>query len=201
MILIVGLGNPGKKYEKTWHNLGFTALNNLQSKIESFLNWRKENKFMSEISEGKIADEKIILAKPLTYMNNSGRTVKSLTKYYNALSDISSEAHYKLKTSNLFVVHDDIDLSFGKIKIVKGREAAGHKGVESIIENLGTKDFVRFRIGIQPQKGKPKNVEKFVLQKFNKEEEKIVKEVIEKTVQAVEIVIKEGVEKAMTKYN
>ena len=90
---------------------------------------------------------------------------------------------------------------FGKIKIVKNRGAAGHKGVESIVKVINSKNFVRFRIGILPKAGKPKNPEKFVLQKFNKKEEKLVKEVIKKTTQAIEFSLKEGLEKAMSKYN
>ncbi len=167
MFLIVGLGNPGKKYERTRHNIGSRIIDELD--------------FLS--------GEKIILSKPKTFMNLSGKAIKPLIK------------KYKIKPDNLIVIHDDIDLPLGKIRIVKNRGAAGHKGVESIIKELKTKDFVRFRIGILPKSGKPKNPENFVLQKFNKEEEKIVKEVIKKTAEAIEMAIKEGVEKAMSKYN
>jgi len=185
MILIVGLGNPGKKYQDTRHNIGFGVIDKLQS-----LNLKK-----------------VILAKPKTFMNLSGKAVKSLIK------------KYKIPTANLWVIHDDIDLPLGKIRIVKNRGAAGHKGVESIIKELGTKNFVRFRIGICPKTGKPKNIEKFVLQKpreakpseagdetksqrpFNKDEEKIVREVIKKSAEAIEILLREGLEKAMNKFN
>jgi PTH1 family peptidyl-tRNA hydrolase len=167
MFLLVGLGNPGKKYQKTRHNIGFRVIAELKS-----LNLKG-----------------VILAKPGTYMNQSGQAVKKLIK------------NYKLKIKNLIIIHDDIDLPLGKIRIIKNRGAAGHKGVESIIKELKTKDFVRFRIGIQPKTGKPKNPEKFVLQKFNKEEEKIVREVIKKTATAIELSLGEGLEKAMQKYN
>jgi PTH1 family peptidyl-tRNA hydrolase len=167
MILIVGLGNPEKKYEKTRHNAGSEIINELKS-----LNLKN-----------------VILAKPQTFMNESGKTVKKLLKTYS------------LNPKNLIVVHDDIDLPIGKIRIVKNRGAAGHKGVESIIKALGTKNFIRFRIGILPKSGKPKNPENFVLQKFNKEEEKIVKEVIEKTTEAVEMILNEGLDKVMSLYN
>jgi PTH1 family peptidyl-tRNA hydrolase len=167
MILVVGLGNSGKKYEKTRHNIGFRVIDQLQS-----LNLKK-----------------VILTKPQTFMNLSGRAVKSLIK------------KYKIPIPNLWVIHDDIDLPLGKIKIVKNRGSAGHKGVESIIKELKTKNFVRFRIGICPKTGKPKNPEKFVLQKFNKEEEKIIKEVIKKTAEAIEFSLKEGLEKAQSTYN
>ena len=102
---------------------------------------------------------------------------------------------------NLWVVHDDIDLPLGKIRIVKNRGAAGHKGVESIIKEINSKDFARFRIGIQPKSGKPKNPEKFVLQKFNKDEEKVIKEVIKNAVAAIETTLKIGLEKTMSEFN
>ena len=167
MILIVGLGNLGKKYQRTRHNLGFRVIDKLR--------------FLSE--------KKVILAKPKTFMNLSGKAVKSLIK------------RYKIPTTNLWIIHDDIDLPLGKIRISKGRGAAGHKGVESVIRELKTKNFIRFRIGIQPKIGRPKFPEKFVLQKFNKDEEEIVKEVIKKTAGAIEMAIKEGIEKAMSKFN
>lgn len=167
MILIIGLGNPGKKYEKTRHNIGSRVIDELD--------------FLS--------GEKITLLKPKTFMNFSGEMVKPLIK------------KYKIKPDNLIVIHDDIDLPLGKIRIVKNRGAAGHKGVESIIKELKNNNFVRFRIGIQSKTGKPKNVENFVLQKFNKEEEKIVKEIIKKTIEAIEFSFKEGLEKAMNTYN
>lgn len=132
---------------------------------------------------------KIILAKPQTFMNESGKAVKTLTK------------SYKLKAESLFVVHDDLDLPLGKIRISSGRGSAGHRGVQSIIDELGTKDFVRFRIGIRNYELGIRNTEKFVLEKFTKKEEEILKKVIEKTCQAIEIAIKEGIEKAMQRYN
>jgi len=191
MILIVGLGNPGKKYEKTRHNLGFTIVESLKLKVESFSDWKYEKKFLTEISQGKISSQRVILTKPQTFMNNSGKSVKKLIK------------NYKLKIKNLIVIHDDIDLPLDKIRISKGRGAAGHKGVESIIKEIGTKNFVRFRIGIKPQRteNKEQKTEKFVLEKFNKEGEKTVKEVIKKTAKAIEFALKEGVEKTMSKFN
>ncbi len=147
MLLIVGLGNPGKKYTKTRHNIGFQVIDNLKS-----LNLPRA-----------------ILAKPKTFMNLSGKAIKSLI------------VKYKIPFTCLWVVHDDIDLPLGKTRISKNRGPAGHKGVKSIIKEIGTKNFNRFRIGIRPEKGKPKNIEKFVLQKFNKKEEQVIKEVIKKT--------------------
>ncbi|MDP4007416.1 MAG: aminoacyl-tRNA hydrolase [bacterium] len=157
MYLIVGLGNPGKEYTKTRHNVGFLTLDAF-AKEHGFPEFTLSKKHSSLVSEGFLGSTKVLLAKPQTFMNNSGKAVKSLTK------------NYKLKTTNLLVVHDDIDISFGEVKVSKNRGSAGHKGVESIIQTLGTKNFTRIRIGIQPQKGKPGDVETFVLKKFTKAE-------------------------------
>jgi PTH1 family peptidyl-tRNA hydrolase len=182
MILIVGLGNPGKKYEKTRHNLGFRVVDELRSSSHFSI-----ARVVDEL--GFLKNKKIVLVKPKTFMNLSGKAIKSLI------------TKYKFPPPNLWIIHDDIDIPLGKIRICKGRGAGGHKGVESIIKELGTKNFIRFRIGILPKTGKPKNPEKFVLQKFNKDEERIVKEVIKKTVAAIETTLKENLEKAMSKFN
>jgi len=197
MILVVGLGNPGQKYQKTRHNVGFMVLDEFQ-KIQDFSDWKLKKKFKAEISEGIINSQKIILAKPQTFMNESGKAVKAIF-------------NFQFSNKNLIVIHDDLDLELGKMKIVQNRGAAGHKGVQSIINELGTKNFVRFRIGIA-QKLKVKSeklkvkveslkLDEFVLQKFTKEENKILKGVIEKTCRAIEIAIKQSIEKAMTEYN
>lgn len=134
-------------------------------------------------------------------MNNSGRAVKILINFYKTARTVLARPNFKETWRGLVVIHDDIDLPLGKIKIVKNRGAAGHKGVKSIINEIGTKNFIRFRIGIKPKNLKPKNAEAFVLQKFTKEAEKIVKEIIEKTVEAIELTLKQGLEKAMNKHN
>ena len=190
MILIVGLGNPGKKYIMTRHNLGFRVLDLFKRK-NNFSGFKFSKKFKSELSKGLFLGEKIILAKPQTFMNNSGKTVKNL---------VSS---FKLQVSRIWVAHDDIDLPLGKMKIAIGRGSAGHKGVQSIIDELKTKNFIRFRLGTKPKLSSPnpKIIDKFVLKKFTKEEEKIIKETIKKTCQAIEFAIKEGLEKTMTKFN
>jgi PTH1 family peptidyl-tRNA hydrolase len=166
-------------------------------KVESFSDWKKEKKLLSEISEGTINNEKVILAKPQTFMNLSGQSAKSLIKLCRVNKPMGELSRH------FWVIHDDIDLPLGKIRISFGRGAAGHKGVESIIRELKTKGFVRFRIGIKPQetKNRKREIERFVLQRFDKEEEKVLKKVIEKTIEAIEMVIKENVEEAMAKYN
>lgn len=188
MILIVGLGNPGKKYELTRHNLGFRVVDEFKKK-NNFPDFKFQKIFNTDLSQGQINGQKIILAKPQTYMNKSGETVKKLI------------SNLRFPIFNLWIVHDDIDLPLAKIRISKGRGAAGHKGVESIIKELENKNFVRFRIGIQPkQTHRPVyGTEKFVLKKFTKDEEKIVKDVIEKTVEAIKFSLQSGLEKAMSK--
>jgi len=168
MELIIGLGNPGKKYEKTRHNLGFLVINELAEKME-MNNWKIKMQFNANIAQGNFKNEKIILAKPQTFMNNSGMAIKSIVDYY------------KIPNENIFIIHDDIDLLLGEIKVQKNRSSAGHKGVQSIINALGTKDFIRVRLGIKSIDQKTIiDTEKFVLQKFSKDEGKIIQETIKK---------------------
>ena len=173
MFLIVGLGNPGKKYEKTRHNVGFMVLDAIASNFQ-FPIFNFQSKFNAQISKGLTDNQKVVLAKPQVFMNNSGRAVKSLyTKY--KIQD----------TKYIVVVHDDINIPLGKIKVSQGRGSAGHKGVESIIQSLGTKNFTRIRIGIQPAIGKPKNVEGFVLQPFKKSERPLLQTAIQDAIESL----------------
>ena len=150
--LIVGLGNPGKKYEKTRHNIGFRVIDELEKQIFN-------------------AD--IILLKPDNFMNNSGRAVKKYLTYN------------KISPKDLIVIHDDIDLPFETVKISKDSSSAGHKGVQSIIDTLGTKDFTRIRIGIKQATERKQETEKFVLENFTKDEEKQLSGIIKKAVEGV----------------
>jgi peptidyl-tRNA hydrolase, PTH1 family len=174
--LIIGLGNPGVEYQKTPHNAGFMALDEFQKEHE-FPDFKLSKKHSSLISEGVLSlskdnlrQAKVLLAKPQTFINNSGKAVRSLLG--------------KTK-SDLVIVHDDIDIPLGKIKVSKGSGSAGHKGVESIIQTLGTKTFTRIRIGIQPATGKPQNVEEFVLQKFSKAELLLIQSTIQQTIVSI----------------
>ena len=187
-MFILGLGNPGEKYKNTRHNIGFRIIDEFKGK-NNFPEFKLSKKFYSLISENISNDEKIILAKPQTFMNLSGETVQTLTSFY------------KIKTKDIIIIHDDIDLPLGKIRISKGRGSAGHKGIESIISKIGSNNFTRIRIGVCAQKEKPKNPERFVIQKFSKKEEAILKKVIKKANEAIETLIKEGLETAMNKYN
>jgi len=160
MMLLVGLGNPGKEYQETRHNAGFMALDEF-AKVNGFPLFKLSRKHSSLISEGILDSVKVLLAKPQTFMNNSGKAVRILLRNL-----VSKRLETKFLSKHLIIVHDDIDIPLGKIRVSRGSGSAGHKGVDSIIQSLGTKDFTRIRIGIQPAKGKPENVEKFVLKQF-----------------------------------
>lgn len=184
MFIIIGLGNPGEKFKKTRHNLGFMAVDFFVEK-NNLSEFKMQKKYDSLISE----NSEVILVKPQTFMNNSGLAVKKLTK------------PYPLNANPLVIVHDDIDLPLGKLKISKDSGSGGHKGVDSIIDALGKKNFIRLRIGICPQSGKPDAVEKFVLQKFKKEEQEIINSALQKTVDALNFFIENGLEKTMNQFN
>lgn len=176
MKLIIGLGNPGEKYKKTRHNTGFMALNDLARALRA-ATFSLHPKFNAEISETMVENEKIILAKPQTFMNESGKAAEATSDYY------------KISANDIIVIHDDLDIALGEYKIAKNRSSAGHKGVQSIIDALGTKDFTRIRIGIKIAENKIPT-EKFVLENFTNDEEKIINEVIEKICKEIEILIK-----------
>ena len=186
MYIIVGLGNPGEKFKNTRHNVGFMALDEF-AKNSDFKLQKKFNAEISELPDVGSRVKNILLVKPQTFMNDSGKSVRKIT------------THYKLPTTNLVVVHDDIDLPIGKIKVVKDRGSAGHKGVESIINSIGSGNFVRFRIGIAPEK----NIEakKIVLKKFSKEEKEVINNAIKKTCEALNYFLQNGLEKTMNEYN
>lgn len=167
MRLIVGLGNPGIKYKKTRHNIGWRIIEELARQI-GVDQWKMEMRFNAFEAQKNIDQEKVILLKPQTFMNNSGLSVKLIVDYY------------KLPIENILVIHDEIDLPLGEIKVQKGRGAAGHKGVESVIKHLGTNDFNRMRIGIKSDRQKIVETEKFVLEKFTPEEEKSIQGIIKK---------------------
>lgn len=184
MRLIIGLGNPDKEYLNTRHNFAWMSLDNLALKYN--LNWTKNKNSNSLITSFISGREKIILAKPLTYMNNSGIATRALKNFF------------KLPNNKIIVVYDDLDLPYGNIKLSKNRNSGGHKGVESIIENLKSKDFKRIRLGIGPKQGK---AEDFVLQKFNAEEKNKLKEILDTSNLIIENILQKGFDKATTKYN
>ena len=192
MILIIGLGNPGEKYKNTRHNIGFKMVEELRE-IGNFSAFKFQKESKALVCEGSLNDKEVALARPMGFMNNSGISVRVLRDYY--------KIKHSSEEKNIMVIHDDIDLPLGKIRLHKDKSSAGHKGVESIIKELKTKNFIRIRMGILPNTGKPKKSETFVIQKFNKNEEQIIKEVTVKTVEAIGFILKDGLEKAMNKYN
>jgi len=185
MILIVGLGNPGIKYERTRHNIGFRTVDILIGRGK----WKKTKKGNCFYVRKQINNHEVEIIKPISFMNNSGRPVKYIQKKHN------------IKIQDIIVIHDDIDLPLGKLKISINRSAAGHKGVQSIINELGTKSFIRFRIGIAPYPTKPVDVEKFVLQKFSKKEQETINKVTKLTTEAVLVLLEKGIKIGMSKYN
>ena len=175
MRIIIGLGNPGDKYKQTRHNAGFMALNRLaETRGES---WRFNKKFNAEI----IKSGELILAKPNTFMNNSGRAVQSILSYYKLLPKKLG----LLTTKNsdlsriLTIIHDDIDINLGKYKTAINSGSAGHRGINSIINHIKTKNFKRIRVGIKTEQAKQIPTEKFVLQKFSSEELDIIDNIIQ----------------------
>jgi len=183
MWLIVGLGNPGKSYSKTRHNIGFMVIDALSSEYSiPFKN--KSKNFICGI--GCINEKDVILLKPLTFMNRSGVAVKEAIRKYTNID-------------NMIVVHDDIDLSAGVLRIKKNGSAGGHRGIESVIEAIGTKDFLRLRLGIsRPDKISP---EEYVLSPFDKHERPIIEKTIEKAVDAIVTILDKGVAYAQNKFH
>ena len=183
MWVIAGLGNPGRKYSRTRHNIGFMAVEEIAQKNGIEFTDRKEYR----IGRGSIEGHNVILIEPLLYMNRSGPVVNAILKKFTVQFD------------NLVVIHDDLDMETGKLRIRKTGSSGGHKGVESIIQNIGAKDFIRVKIGIGREPGIL--VEDYVLSKFTRQEISAIKETIGKTTDAVHAIIADGVDKAMNTFN
>lgn len=196
MKLIVGLGNPGKEYEKTRHNVGFMAVEKIAVDLQ-FSKWKMEKKLGAEVCRGFIASccEDVILAKPQTLMNLSSRAVKLLTTYY------------RLPPADLLVIHDDLDLELGTLKLSYGSGSAGHNGVQSIIDTLDTKDFWRLRVGVgRPTSGQATSVSdlattQFVLKRFPRLQQGKVRKTITAAVAAVQLMFEKGPAAAQTEIN
>ncbi len=183
MYLIAGLGNPGKQYEHTRHNVGFDTIDIISSQYNIPLN---REKFKGVYGEGVVADEKVILLKPKTFMNLSGESLREISSFY------------KIDTDHVIVIYDDISLHTGRMRIRPQGSAGGHNGVKSIIANLSTDRFPRIKIGV----GHPEyDLIPFVLGRFSKEDRKIVEEVMKAAALSVETIIKSGIEEAMSKFN
>jgi len=185
---VVGLGNPGFKYEFTRHNIGFRIVDSLAQDIE--IEFKKVKSYYSLISRGMINNHKVILIKPQTFMNLSGRAVSKIVSYY------------KISLRDLLIVYDDLNLELGQIRIRKKGSAGGHKGIESIMQYLHSEDIPRLRIGIgNPSVNFNLDCVSYVLSNFNDDEEDRIKETIKLSTKAIKTVIEDGFEKSMRKYN
>ena len=190
MICIAGLGNPGKKYISTWHNIGFIIVEQLHSHNENvFSPFHLEKQHRSEISQGNLFDQKIILAKPQTFMNNSGYALQAIRHYY------------KISPRDIWIVHDDVDLPLGRIRISHTSSAGGHHGVESIIEHMGTKNMVRFRIGIATDEMTKGSVETYVLKKVPTKHRALLAHTTQRAEDAIIQALRQGIDSAMNQFN
>jgi peptidyl-tRNA hydrolase, PTH1 family len=172
MKLVIGLGNPGKEYEKTRHNIGFVAVEILSQQKE----WKEKSKFNSLICETKIGSSKIILAKPQTFMNNSGDATSKIAKFY------------KIKNQDILIICDDIDLMAGTLRLRQEGSNGGHKGLESVLLSLKTQKIARIKIGVAEKKTCKQNIpsEKYILKKPSEKTEKILKQSLKKIPEIVE---------------
>lgn len=186
MYIIAGLGNPGKEYVNTRHNVGFEVIDALADKYNINV---LELKHKAMIGKGYIEGQKVILVKPLTFMNISGESIRPIMDYYKA--DIETE---------LIVISDDVSLPPGQLRVRKKGSAGGHNGLKNIIKHLGNENFQRVRMGVGE---KPRNYDlaDWVLGHFNQEEKKAVDESVEKAIKAIEIMVTDGADAAMNAYN
>ena len=185
--LIVGLGNPEPKYDKTRHNIGFEAVDALARTWQ--ISWSENRRFQALFGEGRAANgDKVRLLKPLTYMNRSGQAIRAVADWY------------KLPPESVLIIYDEMDLPVGRLRLRLSGSAGGHNGMKSAIAHLGTQNFPRLRIGIGKSSGDKDSVS-HVLGKFTPEETQIMPEVLRLVVDSVELALRQGVEKAMSLYN
>ncbi|MDP2964643.1 MAG: aminoacyl-tRNA hydrolase [Pelolinea sp.] len=183
--LIIGLGNPGREYELTRHNIGFLVIDRQAERWGVEVN---KYKFKALLGEYRKPHEKVVLVKPQTFMNLSGSAVRSFYQFY------------KPQVEQVLVIFDDLDLPFGTIRIRKSGGSSGHKGMKSIIEQLGTEKFPRIRVGIGRPPGRMNSVN-FILNKFKTSENKDLELILDKCVDVVECFIENGIETTMNRYN
>lgn len=183
MYIIAGLGNPGSKYENTRHNMGFKAIDAMASEFGIDVN---RAKFKGLIGEGRIGSEKVILLKPQTYMNLSGQSVREIMNFY------------KIPEENLIVIYDDFDLPIGSIRVRKSGGPGTHNGMKSVVQELGSRKFLRVRVGIGSSDG---STIQFVIGKVGKDEQQILNEAAEAAASAAADIIRIGIENAMNIHN
>ena len=186
MYLIAGLGNPGLKYRNTRHNVGFKVINLWAKSLGIRLRGRR---FGSKNIRTTFQDKPVILLRPLTYMNQSGKSIRACVDFFD------------LRAENILVIHDDIDLPVGKIRIVRDGGAGGHKGVLSVVHHLGTHEFPRLKIGVGRPRYDGESIEDYVLSPFYGDEKGIIQEVIQLAVRACELFIAHGIDSAMNEIN
>jgi PTH1 family peptidyl-tRNA hydrolase len=185
--LIVGLGNPGAKYERTRHNIGFDALDAIAQRW--FATWQEHKRFKGYFAEARApGGHKLLLLKPLTYMNKSGEAMRAVLDWY------------KLAPENVLVVYDDMDLPVGRLRLRLAGSAGGHNGIKSAIAHLGSQNFPRLRLGIG-QSGPQRETVAHVLGKFAPNEQSAIAQVLVLASEAIEMALQEGIEKAMSLYN
>ncbi|HKD32125.1 MAG TPA: aminoacyl-tRNA hydrolase [Gaiellaceae bacterium] len=183
-LLVAGLGNPGREYERTRHNVGWLVLDELARRHEG--SWR--SKFSGSLAEVRLGDARLALLKPETYMNESGRSVAAAARFF------------KVPVESLLVVHDDVDLDPGRLQARRGGGLAGHNGLRSLAQHLGSQDFLRLRIGVgRPGRGDPRPVKDWVLSPFASEED--ADALIARAADAVETIVREGLEGAQQRFN
>jgi len=183
--IFVGLGNPGREYENTRHNIGFAVIQRLAQRWKIDL---ARYRFKALTGDGAARDKRVALVMPQTYMNNSGTAVGSFVRFY------------KISLDHLVVINDDLDLPFGSIRIRKSGGSAGQKGMQSIINRLGSETFPRLRVGIGRPPGRMDAVD-YVLKKFKAADEELLNQVLDTCADAMEVFLADGIEKAMTLYN
>lgn len=184
MFVIVGLGNPGRKYENTRHNIGFNIINALSDKLNIKLS---KTKHKSVLGEKFINGQKIMLVKPQTYMNKSGEAVRDIVSYYNVDLD------------KLLVIYDDVDTSLGSIRMKRNGSGGSHNGMKNIIYLLKTQEIHRLKFGIGSPEKMP--MHKYVLGKFKKDNYEVVNKTIERSIDSIECYINYGIDKAMNNFN
>ena len=183
--LIVGLGNPGPRYHNNRHNVGFMVVNALAYAASIPI---RRVEFRALVGKGNFVDARLILAKPQTYMNNSGQAVAALARFY------------KIPNEKLLIVHDDLDLPFGTLRLRPRGSAGGQRGMGSIIAKLNTQEFVRLRVGIGRPPGRM-DPSDYVLHDFDPPEEEMLPEILEKAVKAIRMFLQEDIKKAMSEFN
>ncbi len=186
MILVVGLGNPGARYSETRHNVGFAVIDRLAEAARPV--WRE--KFFGNLADVDIGGRRALALKPTTYMNESGRSVAA------------AAAFYKIEAADIVVVHDELDLGFGTLRLKRGGGEAGHNGLKSVSQHLGTKEYVRLRIGVgKPPPGFQGDGADFVLEGFAPAERPLLGEIVDRAREAVVLIAEHGLEHAMNVTN